>query len=144
MSISAFSALKISVSARPSSARPAIPFFPHRVVGQHLDVDAADDRARLKATLFGVARVEPVGERDAARRLVDEAIDRTDKGTELVFRIGERRRPYDPVELRVGLAVVERQPKAVLLRPVESKLAARDLRREQTRAEQLVPDDIIP
>src|SRR3712207_3072202 len=111
-----------------STPRPGAPLLPDGGVREELDVDAAHDRARLKALLPAVHRPVPVGERDAARRLVDEAVDGRDEGPEVLVPLGERRRPDYPVELRVRLAAVERQAVQVLLRLVEGQLFARDLR----------------
>src|SRR5215207_2480569 len=125
------------------TSRAAAPLLPRRGVGEQLDVDAADDRARLEARLLAVGGAVPVRERDAARRLVDEAVDGRDEGLKILVRFGERRRPDDPVELGVSLAVVEREAVTVLLRLVEGYLLARDLRGEEVQAEQPVPDEVV-
>src|SRR5205085_967557 len=91
------------------TCRPRVPFLPERRVGKQLDVNTADDRARLEADLLAVDGAVPVCERDAARRLVDEAIEGHDQRPEVGLRLGERRRPDRPVELGVGLPVVERE-----------------------------------
>src|ERR1044072_7073878 len=120
----------------PSARGAGAPLLPQRGVCEQLDVDAADDRARLKADLLAIAGAEPVRERDAARRLVDEAVDGGDEGLEILVPFGERRRPDDPVELGVSLSVVERKAVPVLLRPVEGYLPARDRRRKEVQAQQ--------
>src|SRR5947208_2405049 len=67
-------------------SRPRAPFLPERGVGEQLDVDAADDRARLEADLLTIDGAVPVRERDATRRLVDEAIDGHDQRPEVGLR----------------------------------------------------------
>jgi hypothetical protein len=57
-------------------ALPLRPLMPHSRIGQHFDVDAADDGARLEAGLPAVCGLEPVGQGDVRRRLVGEFVER--------------------------------------------------------------------
>jgi len=97
----------------------------------------------LKANLFAVGGFVPISKRNARRRLVHPAIGRRDQPAEVVVLFGEAGGPDDPIELRVRLAVVERQTVGIQLRQTVGDFRAGDLRREQVVAQQTVPDQVV-
>ena len=91
------------------------PGAPDDRIGQHLDEHAADHRAGLEARLL--CRPWSSTSRSAGTRMGDssgEVVERGDERLEVLRGFGQRGGPDDPVELRVGLAVVERQAVLVL------------------------------
>ena len=93
-----------------------------------------------KPRCLPVVGVVPVGQRHA-RRATRAGTRRpaSTSASKSSRRLGERRRPDDPVELRVRRARVERQAVLVLLRQVERDLLLRDVRREEVQVRAACP-----
>jgi hypothetical protein len=70
-------------------------------------------------------RAAPVSHRDFAGRLAEETMYRQHEGVKVLMVARQRRGPQNPIELRVGLAIVERQALAVLHPPVVTHLLLR-------------------
>jgi len=122
---------------------PAGPFPPDALLIEHPQEHASDRRPGLEAAFLGIVRPVPVAHRHAVRRFVEETEHRIDESLEVVLVLCQRRRPEDPVELRVARPVVQGQPVGVLHLLVVFHLRAEHLCREQIETEKLIPHEVV-
>src|SRR3989442_2668387 len=90
------------------------PFLPHRSVGQQLDVNTADYRARLESTLFAIERPIPIRQWHPVGRFINKPINWTNESSKIFRRLCQRCRPSNPIQFSVCLASVERESVPVL------------------------------
>ena len=111
------------------------PFLPEIRSGQQRHIHAADNRSGLKPGLFCVRRRIPVSQRNAARRLLDEALKGRRQGVEVLAIVRQGCRPNLPVKLGVVTPVVERKTEPVQMGLIEPNLGLRNLRGKQVETQ---------
>src|SRR5262245_17367909 len=77
------------------------------------------------------------------RRRVQEIEDRRYQRLEISARSRERRRPRDPIELRIQPTIIQRESVAALHSSIEGHLFLRDRGREEVETEHSIPDEVV-